>query len=101
MRLFLRLFVGALAALLLAAALWPAAREAIAAASGAHAFIPLGQLWFELDPPSLNMAQAGIQRHVAPWLWEDVVQPVLELPAWPALLALGAALLVLRPGRGR
>jgi hypothetical protein len=101
MQRILRLLAGAVAALLLAAALWPAAREADAAASGAHAFIPLGQLWFELDPAGLNMAQAGIQRHIAPWLWEDLVQPVLELPAWPALVALGAALLLLRPGRSR
>jgi hypothetical protein len=101
MRLFVRLFIGTVAVLLLAGALWPAGREAIAAASGAHHFIPLGQLWFELDPPSLNMTQAGIQRHVAPWLWEDVLQPLLELPAWPVLLGLGAALIALRPSRAR
>lgn len=85
----------------LAGALWPAAREAMAAASGAHHFIPLGQLWFEIDAPSLNMTQAGIQRHVAPWLWEGVVQPILELPAWPVLLGVGVALLLLRPSRAR
>lgn len=97
----LRPLLGLLGALLLAASLWPAGREAAAVASGAHSFIPLGQLWFEIDPPSLNMTQAGIQRHVAPWLWEDVIQPVLELPAWPALASLGAALLLLRPRHAR
>lgn len=97
MRLFFRLLLGLLGVVLLIAALWPAAREAMALAAGAHAFIPLGQLWFEIDPPSLNMTQAGIQRHVAPWLWDDLVQPLLEQPAWPVLAALGLVLLWLRP----
>jgi hypothetical protein len=97
MRLIMRLFLGVIAALLLLAALWPAGREAIAFAGAGHQFIPLGQIWFEIDPPSLNMTQAGIQRHVSPWLWEDVVQPVLELPAWPLLAGLGVVLLWLRP----
>ncbi len=101
MRLFFRFLLGGLGALLLALALWPAAREAIALAAGAHHFIPLGQLWFEIDPPSLNITQAGIQRHVAPWLWDDVVQPVLEQPAWPVLGLLGLVLLWLRPSARR
>jgi hypothetical protein len=92
MRHALRLGLLCLGLSLVAAALWPAWREAAALAAGSHAFIPLGQLWFELDPPSLNMAQAGIQRHVAPWLWEDVVQPLLELPAWPVLGLAGLGL---------
>jgi len=97
MRSFLRLLAGMLAVLVLALALWPAAREAASLAQGAHRFIPLGQLWFELDRASLNMAQAGIQRYVAPWLWEDVVQRLLVLPAWPVLGGLGLLLLLLRP----
>jgi hypothetical protein len=101
MRGLVRGLMGVLGVLLLAASLWPAAREALAAFSGTHRLIPLGQLWFEIDPPSLNLAQAGIQRHVAPWLWEDVVQPLLELPAWPVLAGHGTVLLALRPSRSR
>lgn len=97
MRLILRLLLGAVAMLLLLAALWPAGREAIALAGPGHQFIPLGQLWFEIDPPSLNMTQAGIQRHVSPWLWDAVVQPLLEMPAWPLLGGLALVLLWLRP----
>ncbi len=97
MRFVLRALIGCLGVLLIGAALWPAAREALALAAGQHAFIPLGQLWFEIDPPSLNMAQAGIQRHVAPWLWEDVIQTVLEQPAWPVLGCLGLVVFSLRP----
>jgi hypothetical protein len=96
MRLIFRLLIGALGGVLLLAALWPAGREALALAQGTHGFIPLGQLWFEIDPPSLNMTQAGIQRHVAPWLWDDLVQPLLEQPAWPVLGGLGLVLLWLR-----
>lgn len=97
MTLFLRYILGALGLVLVLSALWPLGREAIALAAGAHRFIPLGQIWFEIDAPSLNMTQAGIQRHVAPWLWEDLLQPLLEQPAWPVLAGLGVVLLWLRP----
>lgn len=87
-------------ALLVLAALWPLAREVGMLLNGpGHSFIPLGQLWFEIDPATLNMLQAGIQRRIAPWLWEDAIQPVLTWPAWPVLLALGLALILL--GRAR
>jgi hypothetical protein len=43
------------------------------------------------------MTQAGIQRHVSPWLWDAVVQPLLEMPAWPLLGGLALVLLWLRP----
>lgn len=92
MRLILRL----LGAVLVLAALWPLVREMAMLLDGAgHSFIPLGQLWFEINPASLNMLQAGIQRRIAPWLWEDAIQPVLTWPAWPVLLALGLALIAL------
>lgn len=96
----LRLALRLLGAVLVLAALWPLARETAAVLLGAdHAFIPLGQLWFELDPASLNMAQAGIQRHIAPALWEDVIQPLLTWPAWPTLLVAGLVLIL--AGRAR
>ena len=97
MRLIFRLLLGALGLAFLLLALWPAAREAMALASGTHSFIPLGQVAFELDPALLNMTQAGVQRHVAPWLWDDLLQPLLEQPAWPILGGLGLVLLWLRP----
>jgi hypothetical protein len=92
LRLILRLF-GALLVLL---ALWPLVREiAMALGEAGHSFIPLGQLWFEIDRASLNLVQAGIQRRISPRLWEDVIQPVLSWPAWPVLLATGLALILL------
>jgi hypothetical protein len=97
MRLIIQFILGVFGVLFLVAALWPAGREAIALAGAGHQFIPLGQLWFEIDPPSLNMTQAGIQRHVSPRLWEALLQPLLEMPAWPVLGGTGLVLLLLRP----
>ncbi|WP_135466894.1 hypothetical protein [Crenalkalicoccus roseus] len=55
---------------------------------------PLGAALFRLDPGLLNMAQAGIQRRLAPWLWDDVLLPVLEQPSWLVPAVLGALLLL-------
>ena len=64
---------------------------------------PLGEALFRYDPAVLNTAQAGIQRHVSPALWDGAVLPLLERPPWVLPAALGALLLVLRglllPGR--
>lgn len=92
MRLILRL----LGAVLVLAALWPLLREMTMLLHGAgHHFIPLGQLWFEIDPATLNMLQAGIQRRISPGLWEDVIQPFLTWPAWPVLIATGLTLILI------
>jgi hypothetical protein len=45
-----------------------------------------GQLWFEISPSTLELAQAGVQRHLVTWLWDPVMQTVL---LWPAALVLG------------
>lgn len=81
-------------ALILFAAVVAVADVRRAAADGDWTVSPLGKVWFELDPASLNMLQAGIQRRVAPWLWEDVMQPVLIWPAAPVLALAGMALLL-------
>ena len=44
--------------------------------------VALGEMWFKLHTPSLNGAQAGIQRYVAPWLWEPVITTILLWPGW-------------------
>lgn len=55
----------------------------------------LGDVWYVLHPPSLNLLQAGIQRHLAPALWDDVVLPVLLWPAVLVALVPGVLLLAL------
>lgn len=56
---------------------------------------PLGAALFRLDPALLNTAQAGLQRQVAPWAWNDVVLPVIEQPVWLPPAVLGAVFLLL------
>jgi hypothetical protein len=80
--------------LLLAAALGAVGFEIFAAVqAGEWRPVAAGELWFRLDPASLNGAQAGIQRHVAPWLWDPVITWILLAPAWTVLAAPGALLL--------
>ena len=50
-----------------------------------------GQLWFEISPTTLELAQPAIQRHVAAWLWD----PIVVALTWPAAAVLGAPGLVL------
>lgn len=44
---------------------------------------PLGEVWFKLHAGSLNMLQAGVERRLAPEIWDSVLAPVLQ---WPAVL---------------
>lgn len=60
--------------------------------TGSYRMIALGQIWYEHHPHSLNTAQAGIQRYVAPWLWEPGIVTILRWPGWlvfgvPGILA--------------
>jgi hypothetical protein len=57
--------------------------------------IVFGELWYAIDPASLQLLQPAIQRHLHPALWDWVVQPVLLWWAWTVFTALGLALLVL------
>ncbi len=54
--------------------------------TGHFALAAAGQIWFELSPTTLELAQPAIQRHVAAWLWD----PIVEILTWPAALVLGA-----------
>ncbi len=57
--------------------------------------IAIGELWFQLHAPSLNNAQASIQRYVLPWLWEPVITTVLRGPGWLVFGAPGITLVYL------
>ncbi|MCA3278506.1 MAG: hypothetical protein ING10_04460 [Roseomonas sp.] len=63
---------------------------------------PLGAVLFRLDPGILNLVQAVVQRYLLPMLWDDVLLPVLEAPAFvaPAVLGSGFALLGWMRARG-
>jgi len=60
--------------------------------SGTYKAFTLGEMWASIDRGSLNLVQVGIQRYVAPWLWEEVVLRLLLAPAWLELIVPGAAL---------
>jgi hypothetical protein len=55
----------------------------------------LGFLWAQLNQDSLLLLQPAIERHVAVWLWQLVIQPILEQPAFLPFAILGAVLMLL------
>jgi hypothetical protein len=61
---------------------------------------PLGQTWFQIHGPSLNIAQAAVERHVNPLLWDPVITSVLFTPTFVVAGVLALLFLVLgRPKR--
>lgn len=46
----------------------------------------LGEWWFWAHKDSLQVLQPAIERHVSVWLFESVIQPLLE---WPLAVELG------------
>jgi len=69
--------------LLLACAVFAAGLDGLAyLEAGEYAPIPLGQGWATIHRDSLLLVEPGIVRHIHPALWEDVVFPLLQAPAW-------------------
>lgn len=60
--------------------------------TGSYSPTELGALWYMVDRGSLNLVQAVIERYVHPFLWQDVIFPLL---AWPAWLVLGGFAVIL------
>ncbi len=84
-----------IAATLLAVAVTFLAGDAMRSfGSGALEIKALGQRWFEMNPDSLNLFQAVVQRYVWPALWDGGVLPVLQSPAWLPFLIVGGALMI-------
>lgn len=63
--------------------------------SGRHRLLTLGEMWFRLDPAGLNLAQAVVQRHISPALWDTAIVGFLLRPAWPSFALSGGILLLL------
>jgi hypothetical protein len=61
--------------------------------TGAYKPVTLGGVWYMVHRASLNAAQAGIQRYVAPWLWDPIIIWVLVQPVWATAGLPGAGLL--------
>ena len=65
--------------------------------------MPLAQALLAIDHQTLDVVQSGVQRIFAPWMWTELVLPVLLRPAWlpPAALGLIFAGLSLTLPHGR
>ncbi len=66
-------------------------------------YLPLkaGTIWAVIDRPSLGLTQAGIERHVAPWLWDPVMLTLLTSPLWLILAIPGLLFLLISRWRRR
>lgn len=80
--------------LFIALGLGAAARDVLAFLEhGTVGVSALGQIWFAVDPGSLNLVQAVVERYIHPVLWDPIIFSLLRLPAAPVFLAIGIALL--------
>ena len=64
-------------------------------AANAPQITKLGKTWYDISPNSLVLLQPAVERHVGRWLWNPVIQTILERPTWLVLGVLGAILIVL------
>ena len=62
---------------------------AVAVALLAPPGMPLGQALLALDHRVLDALQSDVERFLTPWLWTEVILPVLARPAWLPPTALG------------
>jgi hypothetical protein len=64
--------------------------------------ILLGALWKSIHAESLGALGPAVQRHIAPWLYTDVILPILVTPAYVDFLVFGAVLaLIFHRRRGK
>ena len=71
------------------------------AATGEFRLVATGELWYRIDPGSLNLLQAVTQRYVSPALWDVVTDYVLLQPAALVLAVPGLLLLLITRRRER
>ncbi|MGH6846040.1 MAG: hypothetical protein ACREC0_00980 [Methylocella sp.] len=50
---------------------------------------PLGERLMALAPGKLALAQAFVERHVHPFIWDPVLVDLMRLPVWLAVGAIG------------
>ena len=56
------------------------------------AFASLGKDWFLISPGSYDVLKIGIERHVAPMMWDPVLLTLLRVPAFAVFGVLGLLL---------
>ena len=57
--------------------------------------ITLGAAWAGVNANSLVGLGAFVENSISPWLWSEIMVPLLTLPLWLYLALTGAVLLVL------
>ena len=57
-----------------------------------------GELWYALEPGSLNLSQTVVQRYLHPSIWEALAVPLLVRPFWEAVVLSFIVLLVVGSG---
>ena len=94
--------------LFIAAALVVAAIALALWLEGQNFALVAGQLWYQIDVDSLNLTQVVVQRYLHPALWDYVLLPLLQRPAYQAIpiafvvpFSIGVALLVIFRKRER
>ena len=80
------LLLGALSALAVEALGWWR--------DGAWEFVSLGAVWAGVNANSLVGLGAFVEQSISPWLWFEIMVPLLTLPLWLYLALPGAALLI-------
>ncbi len=61
---------------------------------GVWDFITLGAAWAAVNANSLVGLGAFVEKSISPWLWSEIMVPLLTLPLWLYLALPGAVLLV-------
>jgi hypothetical protein len=69
--------------------------------AGSYKPVTPGGVWYAVHRASLNTAQAAVQRHLAPWLWDPAIMWLLVQPAWAVAGVPGGLLLWLGRRRKR
>jgi len=64
-------------------------------AGNAFFVTPLGKDWSDIHQNSLQLLQPAIERHIAEWPWQWVIQPILEQPTWLVLGVIGSILILI------
>lgn len=84
------------ASVLLLTALGLFAYEIVGALSGGgYELVAGGRLWASIHANSLVGFQALIEKNVSPWLWGEIILPILLGPAWAIAVVPGLVLTIL------
>jgi hypothetical protein len=81
--------------ILAAAFVWLVIDGTKSIAGNAIVVTKLSNTWYEISPSTLLRVQPTIEHHASEWLWNSVVQTILEQPTWLVLGVLGSILILI------